>query len=401
MNILLSVNNLGLGGVTTYVYQLANGLSARHKVVLFDHYPYASVLTNTPGGPVSFTVENTLKYPLKDQWIWRMNRLLQMLGKKASVWEKYRNHHFLDTIKKNNIDIIISFDRFSDQVVTHLKRRHRKPVVLSLHGNYDRDTEKPWTEDELERFRGVFAKTDGIIYKNEKNIALIRETGSFPSVRVMRQIMHGYKRHIPEIKREDLRKVYSLPVEAFIFTMVARGDSTKGWKEALDAFLMLRDSQPGHKDYFYFLAKGDGQYMNIMKEEYSTLQGLIFLDDAIPAWHPMAMADVGVLPSYFKTENYSFSVIEYLNYGLPVIASDHGNIPDTLRAGDSVAGTLVPLSSSGKCDPALIMKAMNEYWSDRDLLQYHRSLTETAILKFDLQRAVEEYEDILLMLIKN
>lgn len=400
MNILLSVNNLGLGGVTSYVVHLATGLSQKNKVIIFDQYPYASDYESVSGLPREILIESVWKNKLKDLVNWKINALLCRFQFNTHYWESTRSRYLKKIIQKHDIDIIVSFDKFSDKIIAHTIG-DSIPLVISMHGSYDLTDALLADQNQMKEMENVLQKARAIIYKSDKNIQILKKGIVLDNIQIIKKILHGYHPDKPAFSRSKMRRKLKIKPDAFVFGMIARPIAEKGWREAIAAFLQVRDEI--QRD-LHFVAIGGGDYLDELKKEFSSTDcihftGVVFPQNTLKTEEPCVMdwlniLDVGLLPTYFPTENYSYSVIEYLHCKIPTIASDHGEISVTLDAGGGTRAGILVTHINGRPDIAGFREAMKLYLLNPVIYDMHRKLTPKALKKFDPEKAVREYEKV-------
>ena len=100
---------------------------------------------------------------------------------------------------------------------------------------------------------------------------------------------------------------------------------------------------------------------------------------------------VCILPTYFEGESSPYSVIEYLAYQKPVIATNKGEIKEMLDANGNFAGTILELSNDGRPNVNDLTKAMETLMLDTELYDEKVKLTSIAFEKFTMQKCNEEY----------
>jgi glycosyltransferase involved in cell wall biosynthesis len=390
MNILLSINNMGLGGVTTYMAHLAKGLAKKHNVVIFDHYPYSSDYQSVHWVLDSVKIESVQNCRIIDYLVWKWNSLFKIFHSSKNYWIVWRNIYLKHIVKKHKIDVIISFDKFSDNIIVDVIGK-KIPLILSIHGSYDISEFYAIPQNEIVRYEKVFRTASAIVYKSDCNIEILNQYRNLTNLQVVKKILHGFDANQPLIDRLNIRKLASIPENALVIGMIARGVPEKGWKEAIGAFEKLQKEYP----LIHFLAIGKSEYLDTLKSDYKKNLSIHFVGFVANNIDWINSIDIGVLPTYAQTENFTFSVVEYLFCGKPSVVSDHGEISTTLDAGNGEkAGILVPLQN-GRPDLDGIYSALKRYILDDELYLYHKSLTSKALNKFSRTQAIADYEEIL------
>ena len=137
-------------------------------------------------------------------------------------------------------------------------------------------------------------------------------------------------------ERSVSRKLYGIPVDAFVIVCVGRLHSQKNQATLLAAYQLLYES---HKNVALLLV-GDGDDREkleqiVSNERLSNIHFLGFQSDPLPY---LAMSDVFVLPSLY--EGLSGALLEAVAFGIPCIVS---NVPNNLEViSDKVNGIVFP-----------------------------------------------------------
>jgi N,N'-diacetylbacillosaminyl-diphospho-undecaprenol alpha-1,3-N-acetylgalactosaminyltransferase len=143
-------------------------------------------------------------------------------------------------------------------------------------------------------------------------------------------------------RTEALRAELGFSRDHKIIIMVARMIWPKGIKEFAEAAEMLKDDHP---DYRFLLiapleenspAAVPESYINDMKSR-ANLTWVPFRKDILTAY---ALADLSVLPSYYKEGGYPRALLEAMGLGKPVIAADTDECRGPVEDGRN--GYLVP-----------------------------------------------------------
>jgi L-malate glycosyltransferase len=132
----------------------------------------------------------------------------------------------------------------------------------------------------------------------------------------------------------------------FVIGQVGRLLRIKGFDVTIEAAKRLAHSHP--QAVFLFL--GEGPEERNLRQQARNLANVHFIghQEAIGNW--LAALDLMVFPS--RTEGLGSTVLEAMQHGVPVIASDVGGIPDMISHGKT--GLLVPAGDSGVLADAVI-----------------------------------------------
>ena len=396
MNILFSVQNLGLGGVTTYVLHLAAGLSKRHKVIVYDHNPYYYDAAFCKWLPKEVVIEQVGIHDLRDRIIWKLNALILKTGSGFKLWEYLKNRHFRKVTQKYSIQVITSFDKFSDKIVAE-QIGQKIPLVISMHGSYDISSFYRFPEKEIGTYESVFRTAKAIIYKADCNIRILDHYNNLDNITCVKKVLHGFVFENPTADPILLRAKLGIGPESFVFGMIGRGVPEKGWKEALAAFDQL--CRITERD-IHFVAIGKSEYLESLKHDFASNQRIHFTGFVENSLDWINTINVGVLPTYAQTENFTFSVVEYMFCGKPAVTTDHGEISTTVDANGEKAAILTPLKD-GKPDVEKLVLAMKTYLDDKTLYDQHATLALKAFEKFDSDFACSEYERVFNTLVVN
>jgi N,N'-diacetylbacillosaminyl-diphospho-undecaprenol alpha-1,3-N-acetylgalactosaminyltransferase len=152
---------------------------------------------------------------------------------------------------------------------------------------------------------------------------------------------------------EALKKEFGLSSEHKIVVMVARMAWTKGVKEFIEASQSVTQRIPEAK-FFLVGPTETGSPENVpeayLKEQETTgsFQWLGFRRDVKALY---ALADLAVLPSYYREGGYPRGITEAMSMGKPVVTTDSIHCCDTVEEGKN--GYLVPVKDSKKLADAI------------------------------------------------
>lgn len=350
-NIVMAVYALAAGGGETFPIMLANLLHDRG---------YAVTLLNCKEQPTEPGVRRMLQgsIPLLE---------LERLELAGAVFsdigvELVHSHHA-------GVDVTLATLLFSNQDIRQ---------IVSMHGMYEMMTAAqlktlmPLLKHQIDRF----------VYTAEKNLSPFslefRQEKSFTKIDNALALTE-----ISPVSRDGLQ----IGADDFVLCMVARAIPEKGWEEAIDAVVWAsaRSSRKVH-----LLLIGEGPEFDRLKPQ--TLEGFIhFLGFQSNIRDYFAASDLGFLPSRFKGESSPLVLIDCLQSGKPVLASNIGEIRRMLDSEDGLAGALfdlenwtIPVEAVGQ----IILTLANDHRAYQDLL----CSTPLAATKFEPRRMVEKYE---------
>lgn len=139
----------------------------------------------------------------------------------------------------------------------------------------------------------------------------------------------------PAAERAAWRRRWHIPAEARVIGNIARFHPCKGPGQLVQAARILRRQFPG----LHLLMIGDGPLRPLVAEQLEE-EGIPF---TLPGFLPQArrvlpVFDLFVLPSL--SEGMGLVILEAMQAGVPLVASDAGGIPELIRDGQD--GLLVP-----------------------------------------------------------
>ena len=238
-------------------------------------------------------------------------------------------------VRAFDIDVVHSHHAWVDNaILDRLPEDSPARTVVTLHGMYE--TIPPRDLDRI--VPRMLARTGHFVHVSAKNAAPFVARGADRATQ-FRQIDNAIAAPASgALVRDDL----DLPEEAFVLTVASRAIPEKGWSEAISAVERAR-AATGHDIRLILLGNGPVHDRLARRgvPDHVLLRG--FRPD--PAAH-FAISDMGLLPSRFDGESFPLVVIECLQVGRPMIATELGEIPRMLDSGGArPAGALIALSS--------------------------------------------------------
>lgn len=290
----------------------------------------------------------------------------------------------------NNIDIIHSHGKGAGFYGRPLGAVIKKPVVHTFHGiHYEKYSfGKQRLYFLLERIMSTFTRY--IINVSESEYAEGIRLGLF-SESVAKVIYNGVETerlHSLPVDLKTKKMIDSIGTENTLICTVARFDYVKGIDVAIQAVKYLKEKY----ENFRYIVVGDGELMDeIVKEinesqmnEHVTLLG--FRDD-VPGI--LGMMDIYLSPS--RSESMSLTILEAMNTGLPVVATDIPGNRDLLKDG-------VLAKSEDPLDIARKLYALIENQELRDQLAKEGRMVINE--RFNLKRMVFNTEKLYCQLLK-
>ena len=167
-----------------------------------------------------------------------------------------------------------------------------------------------------------------------------------------------YFKYIENGIREEL----SVPSDTLLLTTIARFHKEKGHSFLMDALKELKEYIPN----FRALLLGEGKERDTiedMMEEYGLDEQIMILGYTGDIIRILSATDIYLSPS--KMEAISFSILEALSCGVPVVATHVGGVPEIFEKGN--CGILVPFG-----DEKVFAKAIVELYNSRSEYRHMR-----------------------------
>ena len=166
------------------------------------------------------------------------------------------------------------------------------------------------------------------------------------------------------------------------FIICASFDENKNQKLLIEAFRIM----PNYKN-FKLVCLGDGPLLNEVKslsEKYELSNNVFFLGAVSNVSDYLSQSKVFVLSS--KNEGIPVSILEAMNYGLPIIAPNIGGIPDFVS---SKNGILFEVDNKDDLSMAMSSIIVNNKML-YEISSYNKKYSE----KFSIDKTAEDYLNI-------
>lgn len=265
---------------------------------------------------------------------------------------------------------------YRKSIVLIICKMFRKPVVIHIHGStfkkyYDSASllEKKYISFILNKVNNLIVLSKAWrdffnnIVKDPKKISIVYNGVSVPQE--------------PPIK---------VPNKDSKFLFLGRLGERKGIYILLDAIKIFKDK--GQKGHFYLA--GDGEIENVKKvisdyalDDYVTLVGWV---DNEEKYKLLAGSDVLVLPSY--NEGLPMSLLEAMSFGLSVVSTPVGGIPELVKHREN--GLLVEVGNSNNLADALEELNTNLSWRNEMIHENYYRIKKS----FNLNLLIKDIENI-------
>lgn len=388
--IVLYVSRLGIGGIQTFVVQLAEALSMypNVQVAIFCHHPELAD-RSTPPFPEKVALWTLSTNPLIIKIVNKLRNWIKLLFPQFDLKECLIRHYFLKKLRQHNNNIVIHNNiEIGDQLAYLAQKKLGVPYVTTLHGAYKHILNKEVSLKEKEKLRQTLTRlldtASSVIYLSERNLE--------PFEMILGDI--SKKRNVFARIFNGLKKVEELTVattsDTIVFGLIARGVHYKGWEEAILATIRLVQKYPNKG--IVLKLYGESEYLNELAKQYQVSKDFILFCGATT--RPLDVVPtfmVGLLPTYLPQEEMPFTIIEYLACGKPVIATSSGAIPEMLEVQGEIAGEIIPFGKNGHADVLALEKAMEKFLLDTVYWRNKSNVAKKAFEKFDIKNTAEQY----------
>lgn len=285
---------------------------------------------------------------------------------------------------------VISLIWWSDKLSYYAFGNMPVKRIISMHGCYENLLSNPDIDSFfLPNVEQMLKSTDYIVYTAEKNKQILEKYGLENNANVSK-IDNGFVLgDYPKKSRSEL----GISNDEFVFGLVARGIPEKGYLQAIEALDIINKNI---EKKAHLVLVGSGPYIDELKIKYSN-QYIHFIDTFSQPLEWMGweeLFDVGLLPSYFKSESLPTVIVEYLFMGKPVISTNIAEIKSMLINDSAQAGLVIDLKD-GTPDLEQLSTAMKQIMNDKEL--YAKLKSDTAILaeRFNIDKCIDAYRKLI------
>lgn len=355
MNILVTTNQLDLGGAEHFVVRLANGLHERgHRLwVAAEPGPLASLLASG----VSF---------------------LPVPGRSKSPWGLLKlSRAFAGAIAEHRIEIVHA-NSPTTALAARMARGSQGPAVLTTaHGIW-----KDWTKPAVAALFSL--GSDRVMGCSQALTSDLIRHGLSPrkALTVHNGIPFREEAVNPQERLQTRRELGIAPEDPVIL-VTARLAEQKGLTYLLDAMPAVWRGYPEAR----LLIAGEGPLAEMLAERAGRLGDRIrLLGPRSDVPRLLAAADIYCLPSI--DEGLPLALAEAMAEGLPAVATRVGGIPELIR--DGVTGFLVPARDPERLAERLLLLLSNPGLRQR----LGRAGRASVRAEFTLERMIGRFEEV-------
>ncbi len=255
------------------------------------------------------------------------------------------------------------------------------PYVVTLHGSYEASD---ISEDMMMK---ITSAVDHFVYTADKNLVPI-EGQRIPPTRLTKM---ANAMPIDPLPFPKSRKEMGVSENAIVFTLVARGIKRKGWRTAIEAFEALQSRNPGRPMHLCLV--GAGEEPDRHRKIHGKNPNISFLGYQAQIHGLYRLSDVAIVPTRFAGESYPLCIIQAMQVGVPIVASDVGEIKRMLRSEGTEGGLVVPASRDTATFIADFTEAMQKML-DNSVREKFAAGASLLGKNYEMGPLVEAYGDI-------
>jgi glycosyltransferase involved in cell wall biosynthesis len=276
------------------------------------------------------------------------------------------------------VEVVHSHHSWVDITLANQLRRHPHiQQVITLHGMYEL-----MDVSEVEHYQESLDRVREFVYIADKNLSHFSE--DFRSSTNWTKITNTVPKSPSNCSTPALSPISSNG--DFIVCLASRAVEEKGWEEAIQA-VVWANSQPGRKIRLRLV--GDGPVADrLQKQQLPEFIELLGFQSNVT--EIFSGAHVGLLASRFKGESCPLVLIECLNAGRPMIATDVGEVHTMLSSDRGLAGALHTLVD-WRVDVSNLAAVLRNLADDTSEYQRMLDCVPSAAAKFDPQAMLDRY----------
>ncbi len=206
-------------------------------------------------------------------------------------------------------------------------------------------------------------------------------------------VIYNFYDTVPAVrKREDIRKEIGVPDDAFLLVHISNLRPVKRVRDIIDVCARANRRYRAKREIYLLVLAGDSfdaywQYAakRRIRPHVRVYECVRAIEDFIPA------ADAGIFLSEY--ESFGMGILEVMSYGIPVIATRVGGIPEVVEEG--AGGFLYSLGDKGGAEEGIGILLSDEK-KRREMGTAARARAERLFSKEHIVRQYEEYYHSLL-----
>ena len=294
-----------------------------------------------------------------------------------------------------DVDLIHSLEAYPTGLVGHwLARRLGRPHVLTAHGTYS----MIWDEQLIDRqlYRRVLSRADMVCPVSNGTLRLMQARfGAALHQDRIRPILNGnnFWKNVPRSQALD-RELPNIPTLISVGAIKPR----KGYHTSLAAFAALKTSYPAAR-YLIIGSYIQNAFFTSLQERITReqIENVVFLgalsEQELGKYYQQASLFV-LAPQQegLHIEGFGLVFLEAGAYGLPVVATRTGGVPDAVQ--DGVTGLLVEPGNVNEMTNA-ILRLLNDPDLAKRMGRANRDRAETLTWERTAQEQSKVYHEVL------
>lgn len=302
-------------------------------------------------------------------------------------WEEIQGK-FNDFLRDFGIEIFNSHNVGVEYTLYCAKFPINITYLASLHGGYE-TVPNLLTQD----FIAYLGETvNEWLYLSEKNRIFLQSRGldNAPFTKVFNAVNVQSANVDSEL---NIRKSLNLPKDALLLVLASRALHEKGWQIAIDVTTALRELTDLD---FRLLLIGDGPDFKSILMQNSEKYYVSFLGRMDNPFPVIKECDFGIFPSSYAGESFPLFVLECLRGGVPVVASDVGEISRIMHSlGESMPGHVVPSVLSERAMTEEMARAIVGLMADDEKLAEMKVRARKIAENFSADRIAHLYLNVM------
>jgi glycosyltransferase involved in cell wall biosynthesis len=395
MHIVFYISRFGIGGIQTFVIQLAKELIQlpNVKVSIFCHHPEQVDTSANEAIPPEIEILTLSKNKRSIVIVNTLRNWIKKVVPSFDLKEWLTTRFFLKMLQKEKVTIVHNNIELGDENVYRAQQKLGIPYITTLHGAYKEITASMPLELKG-KYQTIFNKLLGtassVVYLSSANLKPFEVVLGDLSTAKKKQFVRIFNGiNAPNVVDEKEFEEENL----IVFGLIARGVHYKGWEEAILATKELVNAYPERKILLKLYGKSD--YLNELEIKYQVYKDFVlFCGSTDSPLEAVQSFTIGLLPTYLRQEEMPFTIIEYLACCKPVIATDKGAIVEMLTTDGQIAGEIIKFDEKGKADVNALKKAMEQFLLDPVYKERKALLAQQAFEKFDVKNTAQQYYNI-------
>ena len=292
-------------------------------------------------------------------------------------------HNLYKEIKSNKYDIIQTFGLRADTVGRIIAKLSRIPVIISSIRSPD-PWRKPW-HTALDRLTAPLVTLYISNSDAGKESRIKREKFPPEKIKVIHNAIELNHIKLSESEKNDLKNQIGIfPKDSPIVLTIANLRNMKGHKDIVDSIIKIKEELPDIKFIFVGRDDSNGDILQYAQDrdvdKYILFEG--YQEDVSKYYN---IADMFLLPSYW--EGCPASILEAMSYGLPVIATDVGGIPEVIKNHET--GLLINSGHPNEISDAIIKLKNDEHLKNTIIKNQENELEK----RFNIEIMVKEISE--------